>query len=145
MKDEFLIKIVTIQDVEGEREILEMTTQATLNGENDDYSLTYVDETGDLAGCQTTLRVQNGNCVTIRREGSYNSHMIVEKNVRHISLHDTPYGSFALGISAKNIESKINNGKGSLKFKYATDVDMRPMGEIEFNITLDKRLSNHIN
>lgn len=145
MRDEYLIKVVTTQDVEGETEVIEMTTQATLNGENDDYCLSYMDDTGDLEGCQTTLRVQNGNCVTIRREGSYDTHMIVEKNVRHISHHNTPYGSFALGISAKNVESKIANDGGSLKFRYTTDVDMRPMGEIEFNITLDKKLISQTN
>lgn len=140
MNNEYLIKVVTTQEVEGEREVLEMTTQATLNGETDDYSLTYMDETTDAQGCQTTLRVQNGNCVTIRREGSYNTHMIVEQNVRHISHHNTPYGSFALGISAKNVESKIANETGFLNFRYTTDIDMRPMGEIEFNITLDKKI-----
>ncbi|MCM1392426.1 MAG: DUF1934 domain-containing protein [Ruminococcus sp.] len=133
------MNIVTNQEVDGEKEVIEMTTLASLKGKADDYYITYTDEDGDLAGCRTTLHVENGSCVTIRREGSYDSHMIIEKNVRHISHHTTPYGSFALGVSALGVDSSVSPKGGKLSFRYATDIDMRPVGEIEFNITLTKR------
>ena len=65
--------------------------------------------------------------------------MIVEKNVRHISHHTTPYGSFSLGVSALAIDSKMKKNGGTLNFRYCTDIDMHPLGEIEFDITLEKR------
>ncbi len=74
MNNEFLMKVVTIQNIEGEREIIEMTTNAVLDGENEDYSLSYYDSEGDMKDCKTTLHVKDGNCVTIRREGDYNKY-----------------------------------------------------------------------
>lgn len=139
MKENYVVNIVTNQDVEGQREVIEMTTLASFKGREDDYYISYTDEDGDLEGCRTTLHVENGSCVTIRREGSYDSHMIIEKNVRHISHHITPYGSFALGVSALGVDSSVSRKGGKLHFKYATDIDMRPLGEIEFNITLTQR------
>lgn len=139
MKEDYLMTMVTHQDVEGEKEIIEMTTVADFEGDTDDYYISYIDDEGDLKGCRTTLHVEDGKCITITREGSYDSHMIVEKNSRHISHHKTPYGSFSLGVSALDIESRMTNCGGRLNFRYTTDIDMRPMGEIEFNITIAQR------
>ncbi len=139
MKENYLITLHTIQDTDGEREIIDMTAGASLKGEENDYYITYTDEDGDMKGCITTLHVENGRCITISRNGSYDSHMIVEKDVRHISHHNTPYGSFSLGISAININSKMKKDGGTLNFKYSTDIDMHPLGEIEFNIRLEQR------
>ena len=136
MQEDYLISIHTCQEVEGEKDIIDMTALASLRGDDDDYYITYTDEDGDLAGVKTTLHVENKSCITISREGSYNSHMIVEKNVRHISQHITPYGSFMLGVSALSVESKMKKDGGTLNFRYCTDIDMMPLGEIEFNITL---------
>ena len=133
MKVDNLITLHTVQETDGDKDILDMTARASLRGGEDDYYITYTDEDGDLEGCETTLHVENGSCITISRKGSYNSHMIVEKNVRHISHHTTPYGSFSLGVSALNISSKIKKGGGTLDFSYCTDIDMHPLGEIEFN------------
>ncbi len=133
------MKMITHQDVEGDKEVIEMTTVADFSGDSDDYFITYTDDDGELKGCKTTLHVENGSCITILREGSYNSHMIIEKNSRHMSHHTTPYGSFSLGVSALDIESVMTQKGGKLNFRYTTDVDLRPMGEIEFDITIAQR------
>lgn len=137
LKDDYLITLHTVQETEGDKDIIDMTARASFTGEEDDYYITYTDEEGDFEGCEITLHVENGSCVTISRKGNYNSHMIVEKNVRHISHHTTPYGSFSLGVSALNINSKMKKSGGTLDFSYCTDIDMHPLGEIEFNIKLE--------
>lgn len=139
MKENFLIKMVTRQYIEGEKQTLEMTSVADFHGTADDYYISYVDDDGDMKGCRTTLHVENGSLITIRREGDYNSHIIVEKNNRHISHHNTPYGIFTMGISAIAVESGMTDSGGKLSFRYATDIDMHPIGEIEFDITVSER------
>lgn len=139
MKEDYLMTMITHQDVEGEKEVIEMTTVADFRGDADDYYISYTDDDGELKGCKTTLHVQKGNCITIMREGSYDSHIIVEKNARHLSHHSTPYGSFSLGVSALDIDSNMTDFGGKLNFRYATDIDLHPMGEIEFDITIEQR------
>lgn len=131
--------LISRQNIEGEREEIEMTALADFEGSEDDYFISYTDEEGDLAGCVTTLHVENGNRITMTRQGDYSSHMIIEKNIRHVSQNVTPYGMLAFGISALEVDSRVKDGNGTLKFKYTTDVDMHPLGEIEFNITLRQR------
>ena len=139
MKENYLIEIRSTQEVDGEREVLELTSRAALSGTGDDYVITYTDEDGDLAGTTTTLHVENGRRVTISRKGGYQSHMIIEERVRHISQHNTPYGSFMLGVSALQVQSDIQKNGGILHFRYCTDVDMVPLGEIDFQITLKEQ------
>ena len=128
---EKLIKIVTKQCTEGETEKTVMHTAAKITGTGDDYSITYFDEDGDLEGCETTLHISRGRRISINRRGPFSSHMVIEKSVRHLSHHETPAGSFIMGMSCKEIDSDFDNGR--LHFSYATDVEMVPISDIEFD------------
>lgn len=127
---ERFIKIVTKQHTDGETEKIVMHVAAKICGEPDDYSITYQDDDGDMEGCETTLRVSRERRISITRKGPYSSHIIIEKNVRHLSHHNTPEGSFTMGMSCNDIKSDFSNGK--LYFSYSTDIEMVPIGDIEF-------------
>jgi len=133
-----MIRIHTVQNVEGQKQTLDMTSHAALEGCEADYTITYLDEDGDLKGSTTRLHVENGRCVTISRDGSFESHMVLEQNVRHMSQHQTPYGAFMLGVSALQVQSDMKPNGGTLRFRYCTDVDMVPLGEISFDISLTR-------
>ncbi len=135
-ENEKFIKIVTRQYTDGETEEIVMKTTAVIKGNSDDYSITYQDDDGDLVGCETTLRVSRGRRISIIRKGPYTSHIIIEKNVRHLSHHNTPAGQFMMGMSCNDIKSDFDNGK--LKFSYSTDIEMVPIGDIEFDIEFKK-------
>ncbi len=139
MKEDYLITIVTVQEIEGEKDVLEVTTHASLKGEGDDYEISYTEQEDDGSESRTTLKVEKGRTVTVTREGAINTYMIVENGARHISHHVTPYGSFSMGISAREIASDISRKGGKLKFRYATDIEMNPLGVIEFDITLTEK------
>lgn len=132
MNKDRLIKIVTRQHTDGESEEIVMQTTASVEGSEDDYSITYQDDEGDMVGCETTLRVSRSRRISIIRKGPYSSHIIIEKNVRHLSHHQTPAGAFMMGMSCNDIQSDFENGK--LKFSYSTDIEMVPIGDIEFDI-----------
>lgn len=131
--------MVTRQDCEGEKDTIEMTALADFCGDCDDYYITYTDDDGELKGCKTTLHVENESLITISRDGGYDAHMIIEKNARHISHHATPYGSFSMGISALDVFSAMTKDGGKLNFRYTTDIDLHPVGEIEIDITIKQR------
>lgn len=136
MEQEFLISVLTRQEIEGEKEELEIMTKATLQGEKNDYVISYTEQEEDGSQSVTTLHVENGKCITVSREGAISTHMIVENDVRHISHHVTPYGAFSMGVSSLGIESDMDENGGILRFRYMTDIEMTPLGKIEFDITL---------
>ncbi|MEE1321577.1 MAG: DUF1934 domain-containing protein [Acutalibacteraceae bacterium] len=139
MKNSYLITVVTVQEIEGEKEVLELTTHADFSGNSDDYTITYREHDSEEGESKTVLRVENSEKVSVSREGAINSYMTIETGVRHLSHHVTPYGAFSLGITAKKVNSDMDENGGSLIFRYTTDQEMQPIGEIEFTITLKRK------
>lgn len=143
MENQYLITVVTIQEIEGEKEVLEMTTHASLEGDSEDYTIIYKQDDSEEGETTTVLRVVKGSCISVSREGSISSEMTIEQGARHLSHHVTPYGAFSMGVTAKKVESDMTEKGGSLNFRYITDTQMNPIGEIEFIITM--KLKNSTN
>ena len=137
MKKEFLISVLTKQFIEGEREELEVMTKAFLELKDNGYVINYTEEEEDGSKSETTLQLENSGRITVNREGAISTHMIIEKGTRTLSHHVTPYGAFSMGVTAVKIESDISEKGGILSFKYMTDLENAPLGEIEFDITLN--------
>lgn len=143
MKEDYLVTIVTKQEIEGEKDVLEVTTHADLQCDGDNFTISYTEQEADGSESRTKLHCSDGKCITVTREGAINTYMIIEKDVRHISHHVTPYGSFSMGVSAADIKSDITQEGGKLNFRYSTDIEMSPLGMIEFDITLTKKSRLH--
>lgn len=137
MKKEFLISVLTKQLIEGEQEELEIMTKAFLELKQDGYLIKYTEEEEDGSKSETTLQLENKKRITVSREGTISTHMIIEEGVRNLSHHVTPYGAFSMGVVADKIESDVSEKGGILRFRYMTDLENAPLGEIEFDITLN--------
>ena len=136
MKKEFLISVLTKQLIEGEKEELEILTKAFLELKQDSYVIKYTEEEEDGSKSETTLQVEKDK-ITVSREGAISTHMVIQKGVRTLSHHVTPYGAFSMGVAAVEIDSDIKENGGVLRFRYMTDLENAPLGEIEFDITLN--------
>ncbi len=141
MKEDYLVTIVTNQEIQGEKELLEVTTHGHMEGESDNYTLYYTEQEEDGTPSTTKLQVEKGSLVTVTREGSINTYMIIENQVRHLSHHVTPYGSFSMGVYGTDVVSEMTSEGGKLRFSYATDVEKNPLGTIEFVITVKRKLN----
>ncbi len=139
MKEDYLVTVVTRQEIEGERDLLEVTTHGHLEGEDDSYTLIYTEQEEDGSESTTKLQIKKDSSVTVNREGSIATYMIIEKDVRNLSHHVTPYGSFSMGVCGKEIISEMTDEGANLRFSYATDIENNPLGVIEFDITARKK------
>lgn len=91
--------------------------------DKDAYTITYKDEAGDLAGCTTAITCTDGNEVSIRRTGPYQTEIILEKGRRHSSLYSTEYGDVLMGVYAERVDSHMAETGGYLEFAYTIDFD----------------------
>lgn len=87
------------------------------------YTITYHDEAGDLAGCTTAITCKDGNEVSIRRTGPYETELIMEKGRRHSCLYSTEYGDVLMGVYAETVNSSMKETGGDLEFAYTIDFD----------------------
>lgn len=137
MKENQKIKIITTQYAEGDKETVIVETFADISGNTDDYTLSYIETQGDSAGEMTFIHVTNKSRVEIKREkGALASLIILENGIRHISNYSVSGVSFNMGMSCSEISSDFENGR--LFFRYETDVELVPIGEIEFEFIFGK-------
>lgn len=131
------IRIITIQHVEDEEEKILVDTEAEITGDENDYTIAYLETQGDMEGEITTVRVRDGHKITISRKNAVVSSLIIlEKNLRHITHYSNSGVSFNMGMSCSELESDFTGGR--LYFRYETDMDLVPMGEIEFEFIFRK-------
>lgn len=137
MEFNYLVSIDTKQKIDGDEENLQVITHASFSGTKDDYTLVYTEQNRETGESKTELRCEKGQKITVIRFGSgMTTNLMLEKGIRHISCHSTPYGTFNMGITAIEVNSDMDENGGTLHFKYATDIENSPLGEIVFDFRL---------
>ena len=138
----YLVRIDTKQKIDGDEENLQVITHASFSGNRDDYTIIYTEQTGENGESKTELRCERSEKITVLRFGDgMTSNLVLEKGKRHISCHNTPYGTFSMGITAIEIDSDLDENGGTLHFRYATDIENAPLGEIVFDFSLKPKKS----
>lgn len=121
MADERVLRITDVSSDGETTEKVEMDTTCTYYGTKDNYTIEFDEIFAEDMKSHTTLRVKNGNCVHLLRQGSINSELIIEKSVRHNCAYSTPYGELMVGITASDIISRISENGAYLKMNYTVD------------------------
>ena len=135
---DYLIKVRSLNSVDGDEIKEEIITHADLAGHKDDYILTYTEDVdGGIA--ETVIRVIKGECVTVRRKAEMQTDMVIETGRKHTSEHRLPFGSFQLEVIGSRVSSVFSEDEVQLSFAYTTYQGNEPIGKAEFNITLRKK------
>ncbi len=135
MEKEVVIKIVDRHEMDGDSDGLETTLIGSFSGEKDNYVLSYT-ENGELNGCKVTLKVENGECVTMTRSGLFETELIIHRGKRHNCSYSTPAGNLLLGVFANRVESDVDENGGKLEFDYTLDLGAGVVSENYLVITV---------
>lgn len=137
MKKEVLIKINGIQKVEEETDNIELLTTGTYYKKGENYYITYTEsETTGFNGAKTTLKLEDGNRVTMLRSKPHKSHLIIERGRRHQCLYGSLYGDMMIGVSGGDITSTLDENGGNLSFCYSLDINTVLASENEVKISI---------
>ena len=128
----------------GAPDIMELITEGTFKpiklGNADGWEISYEDsEATGFAGSTTTVTCIGDELASMRRSGSADSHLVIEKDRRHHCHYGTEYGDMLLGISASRIINRLSEEGGVLYFKYTIDINSAFFSENElyFEVSFD--------
>ncbi len=128
----------------GAPDIMELITEGTFKpiklGNADGWEISYEDsEATGFAGSTTTVTCIGDELASMRRSGSADSHLVIEKDRRHHCHYGTEYGDMLLGISASRIINRLSEEGGVLYFKYTIDINSAFVSENEiyFEVSFD--------
>lgn len=128
----------------GAPDVMELITEGTYKpvklGNADGWEISYEDsEATGFAGSTTTVTCIGDELASMRRSGSADSHLVIEKDRRHHCHYGTEYGDMLLGISASRIINRLSEEGGVLYFKYTIDINSAFVSENEiyFEVSFD--------
>lgn len=138
MNCNYLIKVKSVNVVEGDKTENEVITHADFSFIDGGYSLCYKEEKNGV-GEETHITVTDGKKVVIKRLAEIETDMTIEEGIRHISYHKLPFGEFSLDIVGKEITTDIADDGLKLRFSYNTYSGGEALGFAEFDITLRRK------
>ena len=128
-----LISIVGVQQLDGDSDTIELTTDGTLEPTADGYRLRY--EVTGLEGAMTTLHIAPGQ-VMLERSGSLTSLLVLEKGKRHLNSYETPYGNLMIGAYTDDLSVDLTEKGGRLGFRYTLDMNGSVTGRHDVRISV---------
>ena len=109
-----MITLKSIQHDGKENNETELITEGQYKKKDNGYVITYEEsEATGFNGSKTVLTTFGEGLVTMQRSGSTISHLFIEKNKKHHCHYGTPYGDFMVGITTKDIKSKLDDNGGA--------------------------------
>lgn len=121
-----ILKITGTQNVEGNKDEVEVSTVGTLRDDGSAYIIRYNEQyEPPEPNIKVNLRIQkDGRNVQLTRSAKgESSYLSIEKANRNLCQYATPYGNIMLGIYGKNIELKPGDSEGSFFFNYDIDIN----------------------
>ena len=135
-----LVKVKGTQGVDGEKSVIELSTEGTLREFEGDYIITYSDdptESGEKT--KTQLTIQKNGTVILDRRGDLNSRLVITEGERNQCLYAIPQGSMTLGIYGKQVKSNMTASGGTVKMVYSIDMNLSPLSDNEVEIFVEER------
>lgn len=137
MKD-VVIDIKGTQEVDGEEDVVRVTTVGKMEIINGKTYLRYEDSiaTG-MEGVSCLIKIdREDNSVVMSRSGALNSRMYIKKGQRHICHYETGHGTVTMGIFGETVQENIGKDGGSLYMSYTLDVNygMISRNKVEINV-----------
>ena len=137
MKTEVVLSIRGRQSYDGqEPDVIELVTDGTMEFRDGGWDISYEEsELTGLAGVTTTFRVEP-NKVILDRTGALRSQMIFEKNVRHDSLYQMPFGTLMLTVCANSLFFDITPEGGMIDLVYTIEIEHAEAGLVDYHLDI---------
>lgn len=140
-KKDYLICVTGIQEVDGEKDQIELTTVGSYITKNGHTYIGYkeYDDDNPAVSSNNLVKVESNSKVTIIRNGDNQTRLILEKGKRHQCHYRTVMGDLMIGVFADTINNRLNEKGGKLHVKYYLDFNNEFVSNNEFYIDVKEK------
>lgn len=135
---EVIIDIKGTQTVNGEDDVVELTTVGKMDIKDGKTYLRYDDSAASgVEGVSCMIKIdKSDDSVIMQRSGALNSRMYIKKGQRHICHYETVGGTITMGIFGENVSADMDDNGGNLYMSYTVDVNygMLSRNKVEINV-----------
>lgn len=119
--NQVVLNIRGSQTLGDRQEKIEMTTQGTLERQENGVILTYEDAESDAFDCETAICV-DGDVVSMKKKGGFETHFIFETSKTYSTIYTTPFGEMNITIFPTLVDSNIEDDKGRIDLEYVLSI-----------------------
>lgn len=138
MDSKYIITVTGIQDVDGEKDKIEVVTIGDYVTKNGHRYIKYreFDNDDPKLFTDTVVKVEGDSKVSVIRLGDHPSRLILEKDRRHQCHYRTAMGEIMMGVYTSKIKHSLDDHGGELSLKYQLDFfcDLVSTNELRINI-----------
>lgn len=124
-----------------EAEPIEVITAGDYYKKNNKHYIIYDEVVEGFDGVTKNIVKLQENCMDITKRGVTNVHMVFEKNKKHVTCYETPFGSLMLGINAKNIEIKEEENDLFVDVDYALELNDTHLADCKIKVSVQSKES----
>ena len=140
MKEQWIMTLKSIQRDENDtsESTLDTEIEYTKNADGERVIRYAESETTGMEGSDMQLRIAKDGMISIIRTGTYQTHLVVQKGKKHFCHYETPFGEFAVGVSAKWVRNELTDEGGKLALRYTVDANSTLLSDNEIRIDVKK-------
>lgn len=142
MKEDYLIKVTGIQEIDGETDKVEIITAGTLMYRDSKFLIKYIERDNDdpRIAIDNSVLVNGNTQVTVIRNLGGESRLVLEKGRRHQCIYTTIAGDLSVGVYTDYIKNTLTpDVGGKLSLKYSLDFNAGLVSNNELHITITKK------
>lgn len=142
MKEDYLIKVTGIQEIDGESDTVEIITSGTLMYRDGRFLIKYTERDNDdpRIAIDNSVLVNGDTQVTVIRNIGAESRLILEKGRRHQCIYTTVAGDLSVGVYTEYIKNTLKEDfGGKLSLKYSLDFNAGLVSNNELHINISKK------
>lgn len=136
MDDKYIINIIGTQELDGQKDTVEVTTTGEYGSKDGKKYIRYkeYDEESPKSFTNNVVKIEGSDKVTVLRYGENSTRLVLQKGVRHQCHYRTPIGDIMIGVFADKIDDALNENGGKLKVSYDLDFNSDFMSKNSFEI-----------
>ena len=133
-----IINIKGTQGIDGDSDIIELSTLGTLSEKDGKFLITYEEnKTLKDQTVKTLVKTEDGK-VTMIRSGGIDSRLIIEKGRRNTCFYSVPQGELVLGVFGEDIKNNLSENGGTLFISYTIDIENTLLSKNTVEISVRK-------
>ncbi|MBQ2402047.1 MAG: DUF1934 domain-containing protein [Lachnospiraceae bacterium] len=139
MTKDVLVRVKGTQDIDGEKDTIEVITNGSCYEKNGKWYILYEEVMDELnAVTKNTVKI-SADTVEVTKKGLINAQMIYETGKKNVCNYATPMGQILMGITTKDIQFRVEENKMYLDIQYALEMNGQHVSSSRLELTADSR------
>lgn len=139
MTKDVLVRVKGTQDIDGEKDTIEVITNGSCYEKNGKWYILYEEVMDELnAVTKNTVKI-SVDTVEVTKKGLINAQMIYETGKKNVCNYATPMGQILMGITTKDIQFRVEENKMYLDIQYALEMNGQHVSSSRLELTADSR------